>query len=257
MARLEGSSLFKEDLLAGPLSSELELWPPPEPLRGADLTPQALPQVWQNEQATLQAMADALAEQRGYSLPWTLLTQAVDEALSLRLFEHIPDSGPWPCSPVTADQVRFGLSEKIELSPDTIISAVEYTGSRTSSLKEIKDTIKQQFFGGRQVPQDLFQAQIQAALAQGQLAPSATGAGLDSLNSRVRLPDIALYGDTVLDPAALQKLTERVEDLITIAPELAFSFRVALTAEGHKPDEETLQQLNALLDEIKPGWRIE
>jgi hypothetical protein len=79
---------------------------------------------------------------------------------------------------------------------------------------------------------------------------------LDSLAGRVSLPDVALYADAILDAAALQTLAEQVADLITIAPELAFSFRVALSAEGQKPDEETLQQLNALLEEIKPGWRL-
>lgn len=257
MARLDGNTLFKEDLPSGSLPSTLELLPPPAPLRGADLTAQALPQAWSGDQANLQAMAEALAAQRGYLLPWTLLTQAVDEALSLRLFEHIPASGPWPCSPVAADQVGFRLVEKIELTPDTIISAVEYTASQTPTLQDIKETIEHHFFGGRQVPADLFQAQVKIAINQGKLKPVEVGASPDSLASRVRLPDVALYGDATLDAAALQSLAEQIAELLTIAPHLAFSFRVAITAEGQKPDPALLQRLNVLLEEIKPGWRLE
>jgi hypothetical protein len=256
MARIAGSSFFREELPAGFISSDLALFPPPAPLHGADLTPQALPQVWLENRANLQAMSEALAGQHGYTLPWTLLTRAVDEALDLRLFERTPDSGPWPCSPVAADQVHFQLAEKIEISPETVVSAVNYTSSRTPTLQDIKETIERNFFGGRPVPTDLFQSQVKLAIEQGKLKQIDESLSLDSLTGRVSLPDVALYADAILDAAALQILAEQVADLITIAPELAFSFRVALSAEGRKPDEETLRQLNALLDEIKPGWRL-
>lgn len=251
-----GYTLYREELPTDPLPAELELLPPPEPLHGADLTPQALPQVWQAGQANLQHMAETLANQRGYILPWSLLSRAVDEALNLRLFERDPASGPWPCSPAATDQVRFRLVEAIELAPETIISAIEYAGSKTPTLKEIKETLERQFFGGRQVPLDLFQTQVKAAIQQGKLKPVEGGTGGESLMGRVQLPDIALYAEVALDAAALQNLVERIPDLITIAPELVFSFRLALTVEGQKPDEETLRQLNELLDEIKPGWKL-
>jgi hypothetical protein len=259
MARFpaDGSTLFREELPSGPLSPDLELLPPPAPLRGAELTSQALPQAWQGDQANLQTMVEAVAGQRGYHLPWSLLSQAIDEALGLRLFERTPDSGPWPCSPVTADQVRFQLVEKIELTPETILSAVDYTPGKTPTLNDIKETIERQFFGGRQVPLDLFQAQVQLAINQGKLKAVEAGAALDPLASRVRLPDVALYGDAVLDAAALQTLAEQVIELLTIAPELAFSFRIAISAEGQKPNQETLHRLNHLLEQIKLGWRLE
>lgn len=255
MARVEQHTFFREDLPPGPLAATLDLLPPPAPLHGAELTPQALPDAWQNERTNLQALATTLATQRGYTLPWGLLSQAVDEALSLRLFEHIPDSGPWPCSPVTADQVEFRLAEQIELTPETILSALAYSGSRTPTLQDIKETIERQFFGGRSIPTDLFQSQVKLALSQGKLK-SVEGSSFDSLLSRVRLPDVALYGEAVLDPATLQALVEQVAELLTLAPELAFSFRVAISAEGQKPDETTLQRLNDLLEAIRPGWKL-
>jgi hypothetical protein len=59
--------------------------------------------------------------------------------------------------------------------------------------------------------------------------------------------------ETILSPAELQKLAERVERLLTIAPELAFIFRVSLTAEGERPSPDVLARLNEVLDEIQAG----
>ena len=39
-------------------------------------------------------------------------------------------------------------------------------------------------------------------------------------------------------------------------PELAFSFRVVLSAEGQALDEETRRRLNEVLGEVKEGWRL-
>jgi len=79
----------------------------------------------------------------------------------------------------------------------------------------------------------------------------------DPLAVRIRLPAAALLAEATLDPMALQKLAERVEQLLTVAPQLAFSFRVILSAEGPRPDAETLQRLNELLAEIRPEWRLD
>lgn len=72
----------------------------------------------------------------------------------------------------------------------------------------------------------------------------------------MRLPAAALFAEATLDPSALQKLAEQVEELLTIAPELAFTFRVTLSAEGQRPDAETLQRLDDLLAEIQVGWEL-
>ena len=55
---------------------------------------------------------------------------------------------------------------------------------------------------------------------------------------------------------ALQRLAEQLDQLLTIAPELALSFRVTLTAEGQRPGAETLERLNEFLEQIRPGWRL-
>ncbi|MBI4772254.1 MAG: hypothetical protein HY784_17990, partial [Chloroflexi bacterium] len=96
MARLDGISLYRESLPDGPLPGSLELLPPPPALHGADLTPQSLPAAWDGERTSLLALSAALASLHGYGFPWGIRAQALDEALSLRLLELAPGSGPWP-----------------------------------------------------------------------------------------------------------------------------------------------------------------
>ena len=259
MARLDGANLVREPLPEGPLSEALELLPPPPPTRAADLTPQALPQAWEQNQTTLQALADALAAQLDYSTPWVPLKEAADEALRLQLFELAPESGPWPCSPAAMDQVCFRLVETVQLPPDTIVAAVEYAGGAAPTLQTVKETIETQFLG-REVPEDMFMDTVKSAVAQGTLVEADDWRRLDTapdpLAVRVRLPTATLFAETTLEPAALQKLAEQVEQLLVIAPELAFTFRVTLSAEGPRPDADTLQRLNELLGEIQAGWKL-
>ena len=259
MARLDGSSLLREPLPDGPLPVRLELLPPPPPIRGADLTPQALPEAWDDDQVTLQTIADALAVRHGYTLPWTLLSEGVNEALQLRLFERVTEGSPWPCSPAAADQVRFRRIEEIHLPPETVVAALGYTSDAAPALRAVKETIEASFLG-REVPTDLLVSAVQAAIKQGLVVEADEWRRLDTapdpLAVRIRLPAAALLAEVSLAPMALQKLAERMEQLLTIAPELAFSFRVILSAEGQRPDAETLQRLNELLEEIQPGWKL-
>jgi P2-related tail formation protein len=51
-------------------------------------------------------------------------------------------------------------------------------------------------------------------------------------------------------------LVEKLDELFSTAPELVFTFRLALSAEGQVLDDDTLQKLNTLLDEVKSGWAL-
>jgi hypothetical protein len=218
-----------------------------------------MPSAWEQGQTTLQALASLLETQYGYPIPWILLRDAVDEALHLGLFELAPGSGPWPGSPATIDQVRFRLVEKVQLSPDTVVAAMAYVGGSAPTLRNIKEAIEGQFLG-RDVPDELFINSVKSALAQGTLVEAdewrTLGKASDPLGVRVRLPAAALFAEATLDPVTLQKLAEQIGELLTIAPELAFTFRVTVSAEGQPPDAETLQRMNELLAEIQAGWEL-
>jgi len=77
------------------------------------------------------------------------------------------------------------------------------------------------------------------------------------LSVRVARPTRVRMAETVLSSVELQRLAERIESLLTIAPELAFTFRVVLAAEGEDPSPDVLARLNKVLDEVQEGWRLE
>ncbi len=254
MARIEEAAYFRELLPEGPLSDNLQLVAPPQPLRGADLRPQALPEAWQDSKAALQALSDALAARYGYRLPWVLLQEAVNEALRLRLFERTPDSGPWPCSPAAMGDVVFQVTEEVHLTPDAVAVALSYTGSTLPTLREVKEAAETQILG-RDIPEKQFLTAVQDALDRG-LVQTEEDRGALSLAWRIHRPLRVLIAETVLGPVELQKLAEAAEQLLSTAPGLDFTFRVVLSAEGELPDEETLERLNAALEEVKAGWRF-
>jgi len=259
MARTESVGFYREPLPATLLPADLQLLPPPAPIRGADLAPQALPQAWRDSQTTAQTLAETLTGARGYPVPWLLLSEGINEALRLHLFERAPESESWPCSPAVAAGVQFRLIEQIQISTDMIEAALDYTGAAAPTLRALKDAIETRFLG-RDVPTDVLVDTVQTAIRQGLLVEAddrqKLGTTSNALIVKVRRPAAALLAETVLDPAALQKLAERIEQLLLIAPELAFAFRVTLSAEGQRPDPETMQRLNTLLDEVQGGWRL-
>jgi len=255
MVRIGQAAYFREPLPEGPLPGELELLPPPEPVRGPDLIPQALSDAWQDGGTTAHALAQALAGRREYPVPWVLLQEGVDEALRLHLFQRTPESGPWPCSPAAADETVFRVVEEVRLTADTVVAALPYAGTPAPSLRAVKEAVET-YILGQSVPEGRFLSAVQSALDRGLLQVEQPHAPL-SLATRIRQPTRALMAETTLGPAELQTLAEAAEDLLATAPALDFTFRVVLTAEGELTEEEILDRLNDVLAGVKTDWRFE
>jgi hypothetical protein len=259
MALLSGQAYFRELLPEGPLPADTTLLPAPAPLRGADLTPQALPDAWTAGQTIARHLADVLANQRGHPIPWRLLSEGIEDALRLRLFELMPESGPWPCSPAAADQTVFHVVEDVPLTPDMVAAALDYEAGRAPTLRALKERLEGQFTNQR-IPEAKLISVVEQAVNRGLVAVvDYTGAlteAPDPLGVRVARPAAAMIAETTLSPAELQRLAESVERLLMIAPELAFTFRVSLTAEGERPGPDVLARLNEVLDEIQGGWEL-
>lgn len=260
MALLSGQAYYREPLPDGPLPPEMALLPAPAPIHGADLVAQMLPEAWDGERTTPRRLADALVERRGHPIPWGLLSDGIEEALHLRLFELDPSGGPWPCSLAVADQTFFQVVEEIVLTPDMIAAALEYEADRVPTLRDLKERVEQQFTA-RSIPNDQFIAVVEQAARRNLIAVVDYAGALrnapNPLSVRVARPATAMIAETVLSLTELQRLADKVEQLLTIAPELAFTFRVTLTAEGERPSPEALARLNEVLDEIQEGWRLE
>lgn len=252
MARVGGHHLYREDLPVS-MPGDALLLPAPTRIRSADLTAHALPDVWSGNVAPLTAIAAALSAKLGHDVPWSLLAEAVNEAVSLNLFEVA--AGVWPCSPAAIDSVTFRVPEKISLQPEMIVTAMQYTTGGTPTLSTLKETIEQQFLSGRSLPEADFLSQVQTVLDANQLSAVDVWDGY-SLSTRVRVPNTVLFGEATLDALGLEKLAEAAGDLFSLAAAMNVSFRVALTLEGQATEGDTIERINRLLDGIRRGWKV-
>ena len=104
------ASLWRETPPAGVLTDAAALRSPPEPIAAADLLPEALPEAWADGTATARSFYDALQDGREPALPWTLVAQAIHDAIHARVLE--PTDGPvvaWPLPYEEAAGTRFTL----------------------------------------------------------------------------------------------------------------------------------------------------
>lgn len=74
---------------------------------------------------------------------------------------------------------------------------------------------------------------------------------------RVRMPKASLFAEAQLSAQQLQDFAAIVPDLKRAAAELDFSYRATVTAEGEKPSEELMAELNKLLASVPDKWRLE
>jgi hypothetical protein len=256
MVVLGGHAYYRETLPDLPLPGDAVLRSPPAPVRGADLAPQSLPAAWEAERTTARRLNDALAAARGHPLPWQLLTEGIDEALQLGLFE-LADGSAWPCSPAAADQTAFEVAAKVELTPEMIPAALGYAAGRAPTLREVKERLETHFTN-RAIADDALIEAVEQAVRRNLVAlvdyAGPLGRAPSPLTLHLALPETAMMAETTLTATELQRLVERIEDLLTTAPELAFNFRLVLSAEGKQPDSETMKRLNDLLGEVQDGW---
>jgi hypothetical protein len=262
MARQGSRTYLKEPLPAGTLSDDLELLIPPAAVRGAELGSMGLAEAWHGGKTTLSAVADALARRRGYSVPWVLLRDGVSEALAAHLFEVTAGSDPWPCTPDALSRVSFQTVEIVEVDPAELIGGgLQYTWAEEApTLRKLKEALEQQ--RGQSISTDVFRNAVEGAINRGYITLADLGVktlpSSDALlKVRVRLPKARLSAEAALTAKQLQDFANVVAQLKQAAPDLEFAFRAIITAEGERPSEEVLAELNKLLNDVKSGWKME
>ena len=91
------ASILGETVPPGILSSTATLRPPPEPISPRELTKEIIPGAWQDDRTNALAIMTELSHQRGQTLPWSTVRDAIEAGIQSRWVELSPDSGPWPC----------------------------------------------------------------------------------------------------------------------------------------------------------------
>jgi hypothetical protein len=124
------ASVLAEPVPAGVLTDNAKLYAPPSAIGPIELLSTNLPYVWQDNAATVEAIAAALSQKAGLTLPWKTIRDAVDSALNQRLVSLDPLSPAWPCPPAEARNIR--LCQKKEAMPHVAETPAPYGSPQPS-----------------------------------------------------------------------------------------------------------------------------
>lgn len=110
------ASLWREDIPAGLLNNDGTLLPRPQPIDIQEILPARLPAAWTDDDASAQALLDALSAQAGVPLPLLLVRDAIEGAVSAGLLEKGIGS-PWPIERANLAQIHLRIPKRISEPP--------------------------------------------------------------------------------------------------------------------------------------------
>ena len=99
------ASILGEPVPPGILGPSAKLRRPPAPIAVDELTSAAIPEAWSEGKTNALAIATALSNIRGVTLPWATVQTAIDTALRTRWLELAGDSAEWPSDLAGAQHV--------------------------------------------------------------------------------------------------------------------------------------------------------
>ena len=145
MARSGDTAYLRHVIPDAVLTDDLELLAPLTAIRGSELSPDALPDAWEEGISSVGKVMRALAQRKGSPIPWALVVTAINEGLDGKLFKIADGSALWPCSKDAANNVRLQVPAVYEPPDDSDPPPREKWGLRASSPlteTEIQDLAK-------------------------------------------------------------------------------------------------------------------
>jgi hypothetical protein len=106
----EPASLLAEPIPAGVLTPASKLRVPPAPISAAAILPENLPAAWKDGRTTALAIATALSQQAGHTLPWKTVRDVIGGSLQARFVALADGSASWPCELPTAGMVKIKIA---------------------------------------------------------------------------------------------------------------------------------------------------
>jgi hypothetical protein len=118
------ASILAEPIPAGVLKTQALLQRPPSPIAAAEILPENLPDAWSNGETTALAIATALSQKSGQTLPWKTVQDVIAAALNARFAQLDPTSGTWPCDYPAAQSIKLKVGTS-DYSADPGVGGVE------------------------------------------------------------------------------------------------------------------------------------
>lgn len=104
------ASLLAEPIPAGVLTPAAMLRVPPAAISAPAILPETLPAAWKDDTTNALAIATALSQQAGSTLPWKTVRDVVDGALKARFIALQEGSSTWPCEMPGANGVKLKVA---------------------------------------------------------------------------------------------------------------------------------------------------
>jgi hypothetical protein len=104
------ASILGESIPAGVLTPAAKLCVPPAMIAAAEILPKNLPDAWQGEETNALAVATALSQKAGKTLPWKTVRDAISASLQARFTELVDGAGSWPCEILAAKSVKLKVT---------------------------------------------------------------------------------------------------------------------------------------------------
>ena len=101
------ASVWRDPIPYGVFDENAVLYPKPELLGAQELVEEALPGAWRGGTANGIALAQALSQARGRTLPWGLVRESIRAGVESRWLEVAEDSGPVSCGYDDAGNLRL------------------------------------------------------------------------------------------------------------------------------------------------------
>lgn len=105
------ASLLAETIPAGVLTPAARLRTPPGIISATAILPENLASAWKDGTTNGLAIATALSQQNGNTLPWKTVRDVISGALQARFIALATGSAPWPCEMPAANTVQLEIAE--------------------------------------------------------------------------------------------------------------------------------------------------
>ena len=226
MARRENKAYLKETIPDAEITDDMELLAPLESISGSELSPNNLPDAWENETSFVGKLMDVLATCKGTPIPWSLIVDAVTDGVSKNLFEFTSKDAKWPCNAEEADRVGLKVSQAtIKIAPKDLIGedAKSAWTFGQSTLGLIKQALESKI--SVSIPDDVFRSAVKGAIDNGLIISNDNrliileGTLPDNFYEiRVEQGAWVRHTESHLTEIEIQDLAEKVIDLANIAP---------------------------------------
>lgn len=172
---LNGPASFQgEPAPAGVLTASAQLRTPMPPLMVDQLTQNTVPEAWKDGQTNALALSAALSTKIGRPIPWSVLRNAIDDAIKARWIELDPSSSAWPCEMAAASTVTLrqpstagGMEEPVKggyiAKPKGVYTST--AALQPAALQDLVDVLPDVVKAAAGVP---LQFQLQVTLGDGE-----------------------------------------------------------------------------------------